>query len=68
MSFKHGDGHVGAVVRNGEWFVTSPNMEFVPEPAVGRTCNMCIRANFDMGRRTHFSGRGCTLPLIAIWV
>ena len=49
MSFEHGDGHVGAVVGNSEWFITSPNMEFVPEPAVGHTCNMRIHANFQYG-------------------
>jgi hypothetical protein len=48
-SFKHGDGHVGAVVRNGKWFVTSLNMEFVPQLALGCTHNMHIRANFQYG-------------------
>jgi hypothetical protein len=48
-SFEHGDGWVGAVVGNGEWFVTSPNTEFVPQPPLGCTHNMCIRADFWYG-------------------
>jgi len=48
-SFKHGDRHVGAVVGNGQWFVTSPNMEFIPQPALGCTRNICICADFRYG-------------------
>jgi hypothetical protein len=40
---------VGAVVRNGKWFVTSLNMEFVPQPPLGHTQNMHICADFQYG-------------------
>lgn len=48
--FEHCDGRVGAVVGNGEWFVTSPNMDFVPLPPFGRNRNMRIRTNFRYGK------------------
>jgi hypothetical protein len=42
---------VGAVVGNGEWFVISPNIDFVPQPPMllGQSCIMCIYANYHYG-------------------
>ena len=45
-NFEHCDGQVGTVVGNGEWFVTSPNMNFVPLLPFNHNHNMRIRTNF----------------------
>ena len=48
-SYKYCNGQVGAVVGDGEWFVTSPNMDFVPQPPLGGTHSMHICANYRYG-------------------
>jgi hypothetical protein len=37
------------MVGNGAWFITSPNMDFVPQPPLVCTRNMRIRADFKYG-------------------
>jgi hypothetical protein len=47
-TFEYCDGRVGAVVGNGEWFITSPNIDFVPQPPtpLGQSCIMRIHADY----------------------
>ncbi|TFK59435.1 hypothetical protein BDN72DRAFT_780752, partial [Pluteus cervinus] len=42
-------GHVGAVIREGESFITSPNSSFIPQPPLGGDRSVFLREDFRYG-------------------